>query len=71
MTTFFTTDDPQHPYGLDIDGNVQQFATEAKRDAYLQWWQRVANEAARRAQSASAMGLYQPYNEIANQEELK
>lgn len=31
------TGDPEHPFGVYIH-NDQCFETEAKRDAYIQWW---------------------------------
>lgn len=50
---FYTTTDEQHPYGLIVDGNDQQFSTEQKRTDYLQWLAGVvANNEARSLQSA-------------------
>lgn len=50
----FPSADPDYPFGLYIR-NEQVFETEAKRDAYLEWWIRINEQVSRaRAERAAA-----------------
>lgn len=52
----FESHNPDRPYGLAVDGNRQEFRSEADREGYLAWLLQVhANNQARAAQSERLM----------------